>query len=101
MRTGFRLLNQTSAPYRPVQVQARHFRSGVWGFVLGAIASGYLFVNIFNLEKRELEWSEELASLTKSVRKLETHVKTLEQQQQSSDKPRQDSSGSGSFYTVK
>ncbi|SCW02767.1 LAFE_0F13828g1_1 [Lachancea fermentati] len=60
-------------------------RAGLLGFTLGVVGASILAIKVVDHERQEMEWSESILNLTRSVRKLETHVKSLEQQYERKD----------------
>ncbi|CAR24814.1 KLTH0G04906p [Lachancea thermotolerans CBS 6340] len=57
---------------------ARHVVSGALGFVVGVSLASFVAVRIVDRTRKELEWTDSMTELTRSVRNLETHVKNLE-----------------------
>ncbi|SCU94339.1 LADA_0G07954g1_1 [Lachancea dasiensis] len=56
----------------------RHVKSGLLGFVVGISLASILAVQIVDRTRKEMDWADSVSELSRSVRKLELHVKELE-----------------------
>ncbi|SCV01328.1 LAMI_0G10792g1_1 [Lachancea mirantina] len=56
---------------------------GLVGFTVGLIAASLFAIKVVERQRRELDWSDSVLELTRSIRKLEKHVKHLEDNQSS------------------
>lgn len=64
-----------------LQTRRRSLKGGLIGFGAGIAVSSILVLSVLGGGRRDMEWSEDILNLRKSVRNLEVHVKALEQQQ--------------------
>lgn len=64
-----------------LQTRRRSLKGGLIGFGAGIAVSSILVLSVLGAGRRDMEWSEDILNLRKSVRNLEVHVKALEQQQ--------------------
>lgn len=76
MKPSAQLLNQAI-----LQTRRRSLKGGLIGFGAGIAVSSILVLSVLGGGRRDMEWSEDILNLRKSVRNLEVHVKALEQQQ--------------------
>lgn len=64
-----------------LQTRRRSLKGGLIGFGAGIAVSSILVLSVLGGGRGDMEWSEDILNLRKSVRNLEVHVKALEQQQ--------------------
>mgnify|MGYP003180559054 CR=1 FL=1 len=76
MKPSAQLMNQAI-----LQTRRRSLKGGLIGFGAGIAVSSILVLSVLGAGRRDMEWSEDILNLRKSVRNLEVHVKALEQQQ--------------------
>lgn len=76
MKPSAQLMNQAI-----LQTRRRSLKGGLIGFGAGIAVSSILVLSVLGGGRRDMEWSEDILNLRKSVRNLEVHVKALEQQQ--------------------
>lgn len=76
MKPSAQLMNQAI-----LQTRRRSLKGGLIGFGTGIAVSSILVLSVLGGGRRDMEWSEDILNLRKSVRNLEVHVKALEQQQ--------------------
>lgn len=76
MKPSAQLMNQAI-----LQTRRRSLKGGLIGFGAGIAVSSILVLSVLGGGTRDMEWSEDILNLRKSVRNLEVHVKALEQQQ--------------------
>lgn len=59
-------------------IGGKHLTTGVVGFAIGISLASFVGIRVVDRTRKELEWADSMTQLTRSVRNLETHVKTLE-----------------------
>ncbi|SCV03552.1 LAME_0H11342g1_1 [Lachancea meyersii CBS 8951] len=57
---------------------ARFLKTGALGFVLGISLASLLAIRIVDRARKDMDWSDSVSDLSKSVKNLELHVKELE-----------------------
>lgn len=59
--------------------RTRAFKSGIIGFSIGCIGSALLTLGLIDIEERQQKWNEDILHMSRSIRTLEEHVKSLEE----------------------
>ncbi|QEU62157.1 hypothetical protein KDRO_F00820 [Kluyveromyces lactis] len=58
---------------------AKVFKSGLLGFSIGCLSAGLLTLGLIDIEERQRKWNDDILDMNRSIRRLEAHVKSLEQ----------------------
>lgn len=59
--------------------RAKIVRSGMVGFSIGCLSAGLLTLGLIDIEERQRRWNKDVLEMSQSIRRLEDHVKILEQ----------------------